>query len=195
MLLRAEHLGAIRTPAKPLSRARLPAPDLPIVSMSSDLLVGVFTTQQADAYLMVVDTRTSVRNKTLGRSSNLPPRTSTLTLHQDCVGGALLIPGGRGGYEARHSSSHAIDAATVSVTLEAGGGTLLELPASHTTPGCKAVVAHVRTWRFHPRTLSERGACTLKSPHISAPEPALLKQVSSRRWIGDSAQRKAGLVF
>jgi hypothetical protein len=137
MLLRAEHLGAIRTPAKPLSRARLPAPDLPIVSMSSDLLVGVFTTQQADAYLMVVDTRTSVRNKTLGRSSNLPPRTSTLTLHQDCVGGALLIPGGRGGYEARHSSSHAIDAATVSVTLEAGGGRCLSCQPATPPPDAR----------------------------------------------------------
>ena len=48
---------------------------------------------------MLVDTRTAVRNKTLGISGELPVRSASLTLNAACSTGAVFISGGEGGYE------------------------------------------------------------------------------------------------
>ena len=166
-LLKLQHLGAIRAPAPPISRARAPSPSLPITAMDDSMLAGVFASGDGSSYLMLVDTRTAVRNKTLGTSGKLPSRSAKLTLHSACTSGAAFVDGGDGGYEQSTQlevGAHMIRGAEVSVSLAAGGGALLRLSGA----GCAAVVANTRQWRFHPRTLSLKGGSEIQLSGKSA---------------------------
>ena len=136
--------------------------------MDPDLLVGVLVGHDGMGYLMIVDTRTAVRNKTLGISGELPVRAAKLALNDACSssGVASFVAGGLGGYEQMHAAEHTIAGTAVSVTLAAGAGTLLKLHNSSTA--CSAVVANVRRWRFHTRTLSLKGGSEIQLSGKSA---------------------------
>ncbi len=168
-LLKANHLGAIRTPATTLSRALTPAAFLPVTEMDDELLVGVFSTtaEIGTSFLMVVDTRTAIRNKTLEVSGDLPARKAKLTLNSECSHGVALIAGGAGGYEQiaqNEAGRHAVNHSEITLSLVAGGGTLVKLTGSE----CSAAVARVRQWRFNPRTLSEKGGSEIQLSGKSA---------------------------
>lgn len=142
LLLKTTHVGTIRTPAK--SFARTPAVDLPVThTANDDLLIGVFSANESTSYLMIVDTRTEVQNKTM-HTELLPVRTAGFTLHAACSGSAAtFVAGGVGGYEQMHSADHSISGTAVSVSLKAGAGALIALKGT----GCAAVVGNTRQVR------------------------------------------------
>ena len=156
VLLKTKHRGVIRKPASSFSFA--PSADLPITAMDDDLLVGAFTSANGSSYLMIVDTRTEIQNKT-APAETLPARSSRITLNAACGGGgAAFVGGGAGGFERLHASAHGVAGNVASVRLKAGGGAMLRL----TGEGCAAAVSNVRQWRFDPRTLSTKGGQELQ---------------------------------
>lgn len=137
--------------------------------MDDNLLVGCFSTAAAKSeyYFMIVDTRTAVRNKTLGLSGNLPARVAQLTLNAACSSKVVFVNGGDGGFEQAAQNEigrHSANGGNITLSLVAGGGALIKVTGSL----CGAVVAAVRKWRFNPRTLSLKGGSEIQLSGKSA---------------------------
>eukprot|EP01052_Picozoa_sp_SAG31_P003854 SAG31_NODE_152_length_22216_cov_16.550029_15_plen_1048_part_00 len=126
-----------------------PAPELPVITMDVDLLVGVFSSSNTgdSGFLMVTDTRVAMG------IGVIPPRAASITVHRSCVA-SIVPPGVERTLESMSPQIGTNDTGVgvVSLRLRAGEGALLRVSG----PGCGVVLRSVRRWHYDPRSISGR---------------------------------------